>query len=781
MWIIRVFDALYSFAKSLWQGGTKNSLPNRLEPKSEHQEGESSTSEQVKPHIPQSGETPAEPQGPESGSKSNGDSKSSAREKEVDGTSKSEDVSDGRQQPRSVPKPKSEHQEGESSTSEQVKPHIPQSGETPAEPQRPESGSKSNGDSKNSAREKEIDDTSRSDGASNGRQQPSEISGRRGQPRGVSKGTDRNIKLVCPDLMCRKIPGHRGWDVFLQSYEESSVEMALLDGEPVSVEERQLKFQSLRGRLEITLNDGSHHEIALFDGKPLIFKLPSDWKGEGRRIRRITSGHFIVFTPTSWQRIGTAQVESQTCNDPGFSAHYFYRDSANPEEQEDGFTECPDLFASPGIQLEGRTIFDNSDEGHLFIGSPPNLKPSETTKYARVGEECHGGWGENFSPREKALPKILAGESGRFFLRVYDTDVNLIDSVTFRYLPKLERIYVNGSEYTRDTTLLPLPTGHIPAKVRLVDDDGKILPAKLPEGARQTPLASGEIEVAPKSDVENLTCNIESDGGSVNVIVNLPRLWWRLEYENEVDEVWQDKHLVMTRELFQKHAYSGACLSLLFKNQDSVQAGFDHEIFQRYLRKKEDKKISIPLYHFVDHAQIDNRNNSDVYFNVAWGTEIFPLIVIPADPAPQIVQFTVTPHNISAGREAVLKWVVHNTEGASVSLEPEIGVVESSGVHTVCPTETTRYTLRIKAQGLDDISSSAEVSVNLTAKPNVRILASVLSYRGRWRTGKGFSSSELQIAGLTRKNAERQGIPIDKRRRSSHLINIDRIRNIHNV
>ena len=44
------------------------------------------------------------------------------------------------------------------------------------------------------------------------------------------------------------------------------------------------------------------------------------------------------------------------------------------------------------------------------------------------------------------------------------------------------------------------------------------------------------------------------------------------------------------------------------------------------------------------------------------------------------------------------------------------------------------------------------------------------------RAGKGFSLSELKLAGLTPEKARKLGIPVDKRRKSVHEENVKRLR-----
>jgi len=47
-----------------------------------------------------------------------------------------------------------------------------------------------------------------------------------------------------------------------------------------------------------------------------------------------------------------------------------------------------------------------------------------------------------------------------------------------------------------------------------------------------------------------------------------------------------------------------------------------------------------------------------------------------------------------------------------------------------------------------------------------------------WRVGRGFSAGELKEAGLTIKKARKLGLPIDRRRRSIHEYNVNRLKEI---
>ena len=610
------------------------------------------------------------------------------------------------------------------------------------------------------------------------KRRPRQFGGRRGRQASNPGRERQHSPSFRPELVCRKIPASACWEVILTADEECQLAAAHLEGAPLDFTDGQCRIPSLNGRLTISSQDGQEHVVPLFEGGPLIFKLRKNWAGEGRRSSRITSGHFIVIAPNTWQRTGHAPVEADGCADPAFRAHYFHRDATTSDEGVDGFREWNDSSVAAGIELTGRRIYDDSDEGELFVGDPPGLKSSPDIEWARVGEEAIGGWGENFLPHRQSLPEALDGREGRFFLRVYDSDVSMLDSVAFRHLPNLRQIHVNGDEYAQDTVLVPRSTGYPPTAVRFVGAGGSTLSPVLPVGARQTALPSGAIEVPPCPDADRITCSFGSDARGVNIVLDLPRIWWRLEDGRTDPGAWRDTPLVMTREEFRGHAHSNVKISLLSKRQASVRAGFDDELDQPYRRATEEDRIAVPLVHFVDHAEIDRRLHDDACFNVEWAREIVPLIVISADPMPEIVSFTAEPATVVLGEETVLEWMTRNAGDARAAINPDAGVVETDGTYTDRPAKTTRYTLTLTVFGADDISRTATVTVVSPPTPDDRPTPRVMSTGGGWKAGKGFSSSELEDAGLTAKEAADQSIPIDRRRRTSHRANVETIRSM---
>ena len=594
-------------------------------------------------------------------------------------------------------------------------------------------------------------------------------------------------------MICRKVLGTATWatwDVILSTDEDCQLVEVLLNDESLEHDKHECRVPSLKGRLTVLCRDGQQHDIPLFNSDPIIFRMQKHWAGEGRRTKtsRIPNGHFIVIAPVTWKRTGRGPVEPAGCADTKFRAHYFHRDATMMDDGGDGFREWklpPDI-----IKLTGRRVFDDSGEGALFTGCAPRLNLPADIVWARVGEEATNGWRQNFRPEEQqSLQEVLAGREGRFFLRVYDSPTGpLVDSVAFRYLSNLSQILVNGVQYAQDTALVPKSTGYPPTEVRFVRAAGELISPILPAGALHTiEETSGVLMVPPRPDADRISCELESEKGSANIVLDLDRIWWRLENDHSDPGEWCAKSLVMTREEFRKHADANMTMSLRSKRKE-VHVGFDDEPGLPYRRTAEEDHISIPLYHFVDYDQIDRRLDADAHFNLEWAEQKLPLIRILADPMPEIISFIAESPTITAGEESILKWATRNSDDAQIAITPGVGEVERDGIRSVHPSKTTTYTLTLTVSGTHNIRRSITVAVEPppgsgAPKPRKLLRPLIMSTRARggWRVGKGFSLRELHEASLTVSEAADRFIPIDRRRDTSHRANVERIRSMLNV
>jgi len=612
---------------------------------------------------------------------------------------------------------------------------------------------------------------------------PRKFGGRRDQPRSSPKSEPKpQPRPARPELICRRALGSATWKIILTADEECRLSSIELNGKALEHSERECRVPLFTGRLSVECQDGQRHEIQLFkDDDPLIFKLRKNWLGEGRKIASITSGHFIVIAPTAWTRTGRASVEPDYCADTGFRAHYFYREAGAADECLDGFREWSNSRAETGIELAGEVVFDDSDEGDLFVGEAPILKSSPNIEWARLGEETKSGWGRSFRPNENALPDILDGRQGRFYLRVYDSEERLLDSAAFRRLRNLRRIRVDGRDYGGDFGIVPKPSGHVKTEVCFTDSDNKNIAPALWNKALQNLMPSGAIEVPPNPNSDRILCTLATDTTDANgvvIVLDLPRIRWQLKDDRADLGEWQDTPIIMTRKEFKTSADSKVSMLLLSKRFGSVRAGFDDKEAQPYKRLRKEDRIEIPLAHFVDYAQIYRKQRKDVHFNVEWAQQTVPLVKISADPMPEIMSFTANPAKIGAGESALLEWTTRNAGDTRATIEPVAGTVDNDGACIVRPAETTMYTLTLTDYGTDCISKAVTVTVEQMRPPVNRAVAHVMSTGGGWRCGKGFSYRELQDAGMTAREAARRSIPVDRRRRTSHRTNIKRVRSI---
>ncbi len=600
---------------------------------------------------------------------------------------------------------------------------------------------------------------------------PREIGGRRGERTSTRESGPRRPSAAPPGLVCRRLPDSGQWQVLLSADDECRITAVKLDGRLLDMVNHECCLPALTGRLTIEFRDEGKKEVSLFDDKPLIFKLPKNWVGEGHRIAALTKGYFVVIVPNEWERTGHVPVEPEGCTDTDFRAHYFFWDGGDAGEDVGGFRQRDIIPTPSGFELTGQRVFDNSTDGDLFSGAVPNLELSSNVAWVRVGEEKKGGWkGENFKPTEKTLPEVLNGRYGRFFIRVYDSQRHLLDSGAFRYLRDLKQILVNGEPFAETTLLVPSPTGHPSTKVSVIGVDGTTVRLISPHAEVQ----GGDLVIDPRPDADCVRCTLASEAGCVDTVLELPRIWWCVARDESSSGEWRDTPLEMTRQEFREHAYAKATVVLRFPRRiKSVQVGFDDESSQ--VSRKGEKDIAIPLRDFVDCRQITRRLHEDASFNVRCAGEIVTPIRVSSDPVPEIVSFTAEPATVNTGEKVILRWATRNTEAGHGVIEPEVGGVESSGYHEVTPLETVTYTLRLTACDMDDVTKTVVATVNPPSQPDEKLIAQVRIGKRR-RDGRGFSNGELRDAGLRKGDAALRLIPIDKRRRTVHRGNVEKLR-----
>ena len=565
-----------------------------------------------------------------------------------------------------------------------------------------------------------------------------------------------------PELICRKKPGSVRWEIALSA--DDSATSVKQNGEPLSLRNGSWPLACFAGHLSVDFEEGSPVTVPLFDQNPLIFKLRKDWGGDGRRVPRVTKGHFIVIAPVEWGvPLGHAPVDPEGCSDPTFMAHYFFRDGKESASDLGGFREHDVPSSAPEFTLSGWTVFDDSDEGNLFVGKPPQLISADRVLWARVGEEGENGWkGRSFKPSECSLAEVMDARQGRFFLRVYDKQVAMLDGAQFRYLRDLREIQVNGEPYSADALLVPSTAGYPPTSVRFVGIDGSPIHVSPLPGTAAVVNEMGGLIAAPRPEADAVSCTLRGDGGSVDIALRLPRIWWRMERDGG-DGEWCSTPLMMTRHDFREHTDANAVLRLRSPKRISpVFVGFGDEPDIKYMRK--DGGFALPLANFVDHVEIDRRMAEETRFNVGFdrsngvGQTVLTLVQIAADPPPGPVRRPVAKVRRGSGGWRPGKGFSHREARAADQLASQF-----------------RLTRTVWYEEGKKVPTGTIVELSLMYDQNGKQVAR-LSYRGKHIVT--CFDDELRQYGRRVSNCSatgkgRRSISIDRRRRSKHPTNVE--------
>lgn len=466
---------------------------------------------------------------------------------------------------------------------------------------------------------------------------PREIGGRRSEKgesaSGRRTGPERSPRVRPLELICREA-SEGVQEIALVSSEERPIRGVRSAGAAIRKVKEAWPLPSL-DEIVVAYEDGSEEPFPLSSSEPLIFKHKRDWRGDGRRVPRLTRGCFVVIAPAEWRRLDQPRVEPAPCSISNWTAHYFLLDT-EAEAGPIGFREYSLEASKLRFQLSGEQVHDDSEDGKLFIGGAPELTCTPGITWVRVGEEGMEGWGKNFDPSGRSLDEVLNGRQGRFFVRVYEEKL-LVDTGQFRYHQSLKEITVGGAQYTEDMLLLPLKRGYARTRVRFVDTGGGAIRPTLPPEATQEVSCSDELLVEPSQSSDLVVCSLETDAGSVGIVLELPRLWWRVgPPEEEASDDWCDKPLAMTREEFRDRAMRKEELRLRSPVR-SVRVGFDDSSERGRKWEAGSRDIAIRLLDFVDCTQITDSLEEEAMLRVRFGDlggEVAPIRILAEPPPP---------------------------------------------------------------------------------------------------------------------------------------------------
>jgi ribosomal protein L13E len=391
----------------------------------------------------------------------------------------------------------------------------------------------------------------------------------------------------------------------------------------------------------------------------LIFKMRRDWKGLGRLVKRPTAGYYLAIVPQEWTRdeemSGSAPVAPENVQIDGYKAHFFFLRQNEDTPVAFVNTTGERIQVEPEssrFQLVGKEISDSSDDmGPLFGEEPPRIKTIDEREWSNVGvvvvgEEGSGRnrWRMQFVPQEGAKEQRMPDEltnrqGGWYFVRIYDDDDDLLESMDFRFIVGLKDIQIMNSE------CLPEPDGYNDVSVQFVHQvNYKVKPAN---GEMHNALKIHRenyltiVTVPPKPDYDKIQWIVRDGDAVTKVTVLVERIWWCVGRMEVVPTNWMDKPVSLSRKDFTAITDKTLWMKLPRSRWISkIDVGFNLAKSRSYNVEVEKKEIAIPLRDFCDAKEIENKQEESTM--KMWvspeGTKTYEAIVlrIPAELPPSV-------------------------------------------------------------------------------------------------------------------------------------------------
>jgi len=400
--------------------------------------------------------------------------------------------------------------------------------------------------------------------------------------------------------------------------------------------------------------------ITLGEENCLLFKLSSpDHQKQGRRVKSRLYGSYLVVVPENWERdeqlSGSPPTSPQSVSMEGYLGHFF--DLEKGDDKGIAFRTSegePIPIKSKATQFEliGTRLEDVSEGiGPLFGKSPPRIQASHGNVWADIGtvvigEEGRGRgrWRKSFGPAQDGEKQELPAEAappkdGWYFLRFYDANDDLVESLDFRFVSALQEIKILRpspfpSESGHDSVYVEL--GHEPGFVIQPADD---LARNIQVESKNNKTA---LTVSPEPIYDETRWRVGSEGTpQVYITILVERLWWAVGQEGTLPLEWEDRLLSLTCDDFAPTSKKALWLRLPRRRwTDGVLVGFQQSRARPCPVKVTEKEISIPLRDIGDYQEMRGRDR-DQFLSI-WIKRDGELVegivaIIPASKRPPII------------------------------------------------------------------------------------------------------------------------------------------------
>lgn len=462
---------------------------------------------------------------------------------------------------------------------------------------------------------------------------------RGGRPRGLTEAQKKQSaqevkpRRPKPEIVCWKRGRH--WVLAVEMPEEILENPGLTtlqDGSPLHQDESREAYwllQQASGEIIVRWNEGEDiHEARVMLGQEdyLLFRLSGQNQNEGRRVRSPSFGSYLLMAPENWGRdealSGPPSVAPEPVSLIGYQAYFFILEKGAKGK----IAFCAPMGKSVVIESEasrfeliGTRLNDASEDmGPLFSERPPQIRALDCQAWEDietivVGREGRGKrkWRKSFSPvqerQEQDLPPEVAAKDGWYFLRFYDPNEDLVESLDFRFVSGLRNIKILQpspfpSEGEHESAYVEFQH-QLNCNIRPADDRARTIQIESKD-------TKTTLTVPADSIYDETRWYIGSEGKSrVQVVILVERLWWAISQENSPPSGWRDKLAILVCDDFT--ATSEKALWLRFPRRcwtDRILVGFERSRARPYVVKVTDKEIAIPLREFGECREVAERD-----------------------------------------------------------------------------------------------------------------------------------------------------------------------------
>jgi len=382
-------------------------------------------------------------------------------------------------------------------------------------------------------------------------------------------------------------------------------------------------LRSLDSPVIVRWGDEDAEEIALGESSYLLFKLSGEGL-KGTRVQAPSSGWYAVIVPKDWER------DEAVAGPPPFgpeSVHleeeyrvHFFEISGSRDDKIAFRTPGGKVAVKPRrsrFELVGKRLPDASQYEPLFGVEPPRIRARDkddwkdiTTVVVGLEGRGQGKWRTQFHPdpattEQELPPEIAVRPCGWYFLRFYDENDNLAESLDFRLVTALKAIYLP------EETPFPSDEGHKPTPVSLFHEPDFVIrpaPTDATAGWVQVQRGSNEttLTVPPDTTCEETRWLIGPEHGQqVELTLRVERFWWAIGEESTKPREWGDRPFTLSCKDITATTKRTLWLWLPAGRQvEGLTVGFEQKRGRSYTIRKADRTVAIPLRDFCDAREL---------------------------------------------------------------------------------------------------------------------------------------------------------------------------------